>query len=159
MDYFNIIELNGKRLAVYKTGEIVFWDTKKGSRLEIGWNIHNPDVGRYNRYGIYNNKKKSKYLHHRIIAYAFLGLDINDSTQIIDHIDGNTFNNCVENLRIINSQKNSFNRKNIKGYTFDGYGYPAFLKLNGKRISLGYYKTAEEAHQAYLDGKEKYHKI
>jgi hypothetical protein len=29
--------------------------------------------------------------------------------------------------------------------------------LNGKTKSLGYYKTPEEAHQAYIDGKKKFH--
>ncbi len=100
---------------------------------------------------------------HRLIAYCFLGLDDIvgrlDKTNVIDHIDGNKLNNCVSNLRITNSSGNGQNRPNTKGYTFHKRDkkYQAEIKINKKSIHLGYYETEEEARQAYLEGKRKYH--
>jgi len=34
--------------------------------------------------------------------------------------------------------------------------YQSKIKINGKRTSLGYYHTVEEAHEAYVQGKIKY---
>jgi hypothetical protein len=46
---------------------------------------------------------------HRILGKAFLGLNIEDKKQMIDHIDGNGLNNSFENLRIVTNQENAKN--------------------------------------------------
>ncbi len=131
-----------------------FWRNKYWKIVE---NIDNTSNG-YNR--IYINKPIKR---HRIIAYCFLGLDDIvgrlDKTNIIDHIDGNKLNNCVANLRITNNSENSQNRPNTKGYYFkkSNQKYGAKIAINYKQIHLGYYDTAEEAHQAYLEGKRIHH--
>jgi len=38
-----------------------------------------------------------------------------------------------------------------------GNRYEARIGVNYKNISLGYFKTPEAAHQAYLDAKKKHH--
>jgi hypothetical protein len=35
--------------------------------------------------------------------------------------------------------------------------YRAGISVGGKHIGLGYFNNPEEAHQAYLDAKAKYH--
>lgn len=157
MDYFKIITLNDKRIAVYKTGEIVFWDTVKNQHHDIGWNIHS--IHKKKEY-IYYKINKIEYRHHRIVAYAFLGLDIEDKKSMIDHINGIRDDNRLENLRIVNNQQNNFNRHNAKGYQERLNGkFMARITINKKTIHLGYFDTEEEARNAYLEAKQKYHII
>ena len=60
-----------------------------------------------------------QYLLHRVLAMVFLGLDINNKTTVIDHLDGNGLNNDLTNLRICSNKENSRNKKNIKGVSYD----------------------------------------
>jgi hypothetical protein len=98
---------------------------------------------------------------HRIVAYLFLGLDIEDATKQVDHINGIRNDNRKENLRIVNNQINQWNRLTAKGYTFDKRSkkYRAVIVINMKHINLGSFNIEEEARQAYLDAKQKYHII
>ena len=98
---------------------------------------------------------------HRIMGYAFLNLDIENSKLEIDHIDGNRINNHISNLRIVSKQQNQFNRTKAKGFHFNKRikKYQAYIGVNSKMILLGLYTTEEEAHQAYLNAKIIYHPI
>lgn len=98
------------------------------------------------------------YLLHRIIAYLFLNLNIEDNKQVIDHIDGDTFNNKINNLRIVTNQQNLFNTK-AKGYSWNKNRnkFEASITLNKKKNHLGYFDTEKEARKAYLDSKIIYH--
>ena len=107
----------------------------------------------------YNNKKK-KIKIHRLIAYAYLNLDINNPKEMIDHIDGNTQNNNLFNLRIVNNTQNQWNN-NCYGVSFrkDNNKYRARICVNNKLIDLGSYEKEEDARKAYLDAKLIYHII
>ena len=84
-------------------------------------------------------------------------MNIPDGMQT-DHIDRNGLNNQKENLRVVTNQQNAFNQ-NAKGYTFNKpmQKFQAKIKLNGKQIHLGYFETASEAREAYLEAKKIYH--
>ena len=102
-------------------------------------------------------------LRHRIIAYCFLGLeDIVGKKNLdnsIDHLNGNRTDNRVDNLRITTNQGNSQNRKNTKGYTWNKQRnkWKAQIYTDKKKIFLGRFNTEQEARQAYLTAKAKYH--
>jgi hypothetical protein len=125
------------------------------------WRIveNNANTNGYNNIRI-NGKM---ILRHRLIAYCFLGLENIvgrlDKTNVIDHIDGNKINNHINNLRITNNSGNNQNRKDAKGYCFHKRDkkYQAQIMTNNKLIYLGLYETEEEAKEAYLEGKRKYH--
>jgi hypothetical protein len=96
-------------------------------------------------------------LAHQFIYYLEYGRLVDN----IDHIDGNTSNNKIDNLREISHQKNMFNIKKSKGYYFNKTmnKFIAGIKVDYKRKHLGSFDTPEEARQAYLDAKKIYHII
>ena len=103
-------------------------------------------------------------LEHRIVWYAnHQDWDIFDTrhSNEIDHINMNREDNRVENLRPVTSSENKFNTTTDKGYYWDSsrMKYAAQIKVKGEHIFLGRFDTDEEARNAYLKGKEKYHII
>ena len=149
-----ICEINGCKLQVSEDGR-VFRFNKKGDLLII----HNT-INHNNGYNQIRCNKKN-VLRHRIIAMCFLGLDINNKGLQIDHINGVRYDNHLTNLRVVTHQQNQHNHVNAKGYCFckKTKKYKAQIKLNNKTIYLGLFNTKEEAHQAYLNAKPKYHQI
>ena len=101
--------------------------------------------------------KRKCIMLHRLILNAPKGV-------CVDHKDGNTFNNTRENLRLCSQSQNLQNRRarqntHLKGITFrrDRNRWRARIKYNGKELYLGYYRTQEEAHAAYLEAARKYY--
>ena len=146
-----MITLDGVELMVFENGDIyrkLFnnWKLVKNTDNNTGYNeIHT---------------KMKRYKRHRIIGHTFLGLDINDTKQLIDHIDRDKLNNNITNLRIVDKQHNSFNT-NAKGYSFHKASnkFKAQIKLNNTSIHLGLFTTEQEAKAAYQAAKLIYHKI
>jgi hypothetical protein len=111
------------------------------------------------------NVDGKKYYVHRVVWIYHNG-DCGD--YLIDHIDGNKMNNEISNLRLSNKSLNGLNRNNaradsksnligvLSGFSKKGTRtFQARLTVNGQRIGLGNYKSAEEAHEAYKDAKKK----
>ena len=108
-------------------------------------------------------KRKSFQLHRLVYKahYPIWNIMDNSMNNCIDHKDGNKTNNHKDNLRVVTHQENCFNRTKAKGYCFNKKvnKWQAYIKVDGKRIHLGYFDTEEEARQAYLDAKPNYHII
>ncbi|HED1260374.1 HNH endonuclease [Enterobacter hormaechei] len=84
----------------------------------------------------------------------------------VDHINGNPSDNRIENLRLATHQQNMCNRKkridNTSGYPGVYFNkaankWRACIRVEGKRIHLGYFKTAQEAHDKYVEASKNYH--
>lgn len=84
----------------------------------------------------------------------------------IDHINGNTLDNRISNLRDVPSSlnqqnKRSANRNNETGYLgvyLDRGEKPrACIFANGRTIHLGAFDTVEAAHEAYVNAKRVLH--
>jgi hypothetical protein len=99
---------------------------------------------------------------HRLVADAFLELD---STLQVNHIDGNKHNNNLSNLEVVNCRANvqkyhlsKSGRNKLMGCFFHKTSglFQSEIKVNGKRVYLGYFKTEGEAHEAYLSAVSKY---
>ena len=150
---FRFLKIRNVKLFVMKSGLILRFFKTKGWR--IIQNINNKDG--YNR--ILLNKKKIR--RHRILGYAFLNLDINNKALQIDHIDGNKLNNHINNLRIVTHQQNHFNRTSAKGYSWSKKSnkWYATICANSKQFHLGSYLNEQDARQAYLTAKLKFHLI
>jgi hypothetical protein len=97
---------------------------------------------------------KTKLLHR--LVFENFGHNWNPELSV-DHIDNNKQNNCITNLRMATRQQQSFNtrvRKNsklqLKGVEQKSTNcFRARIMIDGKRTAIGYFKTKEEARQAY----------
>lgn len=88
---------------------------------------------------------------------------------LIDHINGNPSDNRIANLRVASHSQNCQNKRKalpssksgLMGAMFDNSTgrYRSRIRVGGKRISLGSFKTPEEAHDAYLKAKRNLHEF
>lgn len=126
----------------------------KGPR---GKNITNKEGAGYTSIKMIHNRKSYMVKCHQLAYYVVYG----KTCISIDHINGDKSDNRISNLREISIQKNTWNRKDVKGYTYrkDRNKFVARIIVDGKRIGLGHYETEEEAYKAYLDAKKVYHII
>lgn len=88
-----------------------------------------------------------QYTYHRIVWKLVTG---EDPPTIVDHHDGDEWNNKWENLRLATSSQNNSNcrRRNSHvhpGVHKKGNRYEVRIKVNGRGKRLGGYATAEEA--------------
>lgn len=96
------------------------------------------------------------YLLHRLI-WAWHHGDLPERAEI-DHKDRNRDNNQIDNLRVATKSNNMQNaacrsdsQSGLKGahhHRASGR-WSSFIRVNGRRISLGYFDTPMEAHEAY----------
>ena len=98
---------------------------------------------------------RSRY-EHRVLWESAFG-PIPEGMQI-DHINGKTKDNRLENLRLVTNQQNQYNRANVKGFTWEKNRgkWRAQITYNYKVIFLGRYDNIIDARAAYL---RKYNEI
>jgi len=106
-------------------------------------------------------KRKTIQLHRYLMDC------IPNDGKIVDHRDGNTLNCDTDNLRICTKGENNRNckknRKNTSGYKGVCWNkkyskWQTQIKVNSKRIWLGYFDTPELAYEAYCKAVPIYHK-
>lgn len=90
-------------------------------------------------------------------------------TNNIDHINGNPSDNRIANLRDVPQSVNLENQRRPRSNNQSGYlgvkpytrgkkkPWQAAIVVRGKQRSLGYFETAQLAHEAYLSAKRKFH--
>lgn len=78
---------------------------------------------------------------------------------VLDHINRNKLDNRRCNLRFVTRHTNNLNKNLGRGicYSERDKSWRAYITLNRKQISLGYYETEKEALIARADGEKKYH--
>jgi len=96
------------------------------------------------------------FVHH--FAYYWVYGKI---VHTIDHINGVKYDARICNLKEVTTQQNCYNRKPSKGCRFvkERNKWKAVIHVNRKSKFIGYFNTYEEAHEAYLREKKKYHII
>ena len=157
-------DINNKKLRINKNDslEIYSWRdyVKKPYWYKIKIVLHT-NKSDYQYYRIYINQKKCSL--SRILYKAHNpDWDITDNSMnnFIDHINTNSLDNRIENLRVVTHQQNQFNR-NAKGYSWNKQNkkWQTQIAFNGKIKYIGLFDKKEDAHIAYLKAKEFYHKI
>lgn len=147
---------NNKLPSVRMLKSLFVYDTKSRSCLtrrvsirggrgvgsEVGW----ADKDGYWIVGI----NYTKYRVHRIVFKMFHGKE----PVTVDHIDGNTANNKIENLRAATYRENQLNRKvnknNTSGYPGVGWHkhhkkWRVYARYAGGRLSLGMFALKRDA--------------
>lgn len=141
-----------------------FWKNKgRGRQL-------NKEVGSWDMYGYKTvrlgkqNNNKSYKLHRLAWFYATGEWPKHD----IDHLNGIRHDNRMENLRDVPRKMNLENQRKIKnrptktgliGAYFDSRKDMFYSRIShhDKSIYLGSFKTAEEAHNKYMETKRQIH--
>lgn len=145
---------------IFRNGTILKIDKRNGKwkLLKIKPNSH----GYYQLYLTNEEGDKRMFQLHRIIYGAYnKHFDLYDYSinNHIDHINGNTKDNRIHNLRRVTHQQNHFNETHAKGYCFHKRSkkYIAQIRVNNRNKHLGYFLTKKEARNAYLEAKKIYH--
>jgi hypothetical protein len=103
----------------------------------------------------YKSKPKVYYLQ-QIVAMAFLNHIIDGHNIVVDHIDGNPFNNNLNNLQLITQRGNASKAKYKKTSKYTGVCWDkhrnkwiSSIQINGSSIYLGRFEVDKKASQMY----------
>ena len=141
----------------YRDGRL-FWK-KSSQRRKIGDKAGSIVKNKY----IQIEHKNSKFLAHRTIFKMFHG----ETPAFVDHINGNTFDNKIENLRCATQAQNSQNSKiridnfwGVKGISFDKRSnkWGASVMVNNQAHWCGTYGSIELAESAVKSKREQLHR-
>jgi hypothetical protein len=163
--YRTVRDLN--EIVLYDTyAEIILYD-KDGFEKDRAL-IDIEDVEKCKGYK-WNLIPKEKYVKNHILGrlqnYIMNFKPPKDRSKVVNHINRNRKDCRKNNLEIttyqingINKGKQSNNTSGFPGVSWDNYHgkWEAHIKLNGKKIFLGYYVNIEGAVQARQNGEIKY---
>lgn len=139
----------------YRDGKI-FWKISP-----VGWIPIGAEAGSIGNHGYIEVEIFGKrYLAHRLIYAMHHGT----IPEVVDHIDRNTLNNRISNLRSSDKRLNSYNsglpsnnKSGVRGVSWckNRNKWVARFKLNGKYLWLGSYTCKDDAikirkHYEYL---------
>ena len=149
-----------KELFDYQDGQLI-WKVKKAQCVKIGsvagW--ANRDVHGQQYMNVELDGKSYKL--HRLVFMYHHGY----FPKRVDHIDGDRFNNRVENLREVTASQNAQNGKfrisNTSGYknvSFEKRNekWRVMLRVDGVNKSFGYYDDLELAGLVAAEARDKF---
>lgn len=135
---------------------------KRSGNSKVGYVVGSCKYDKYGNLKFLTVKYKNKsYVLNRLIWVIHYG---KWPTYQVDHKDRDPSHNWITNLRDIPGKLNALNkgtyRSNtlgVKGVSTEGNRFRCSITINSKKKHIGMFDTAEEAHAAYLEAKEKYH--
>lgn len=141
--------LDGVTLVPLTKGQFAFIDTIDAPEItKFNWTFLS--AGYAYRWDRTVTPKKCIYMHRAI--------NRTPDDKLTDHKDGNGLNNRRDNLRAATPGQNSMNsqlrtttRSGFKGVSYfpQTNRWRAYYRLNNKFKHIGFFKTPEEAHEAY----------
>lgn len=147
-----------------KYGDILSYDKNTGVltwKVDRGPKKAGSVAGYIDRHDYIKIMVLGKNLYAHRIAWELFNGKIPEDKEI-DHINGNTLDNRISNLRLASRTQNNANRKHHTSTPYKGVSYftrdnkwRARIKHNKHEIHLGYYNTPDEARTAYLSAANK----
>ena len=146
----------GNRTQAYRDGKTFLVDMDDYEEFVYGYRFRLNDKG-YVKYSGRKDGLNGKFLHRIIMDEP--------EDLVIDHINGDTFDNCRNNLRVVSQQENLMNRcmskrnkSGVSGVCWDKSTnkWKAEITYKYKKINLGRFDTLEETTKARKDAEMKY---
>lgn len=125
-------------------------------------NYNLKQLGARNARYIATKIKGKHYCVHKLIYLYHFGV----FPKQLDHINGNSLDNRIENLRLACTYENLQNRKTFSNNTSGCKGVSwhkkqnkwfVYLNINNKRKNIGYFKDFEFAEFVAQEARSKYH--
>ena len=155
MEYFGDNSLEWFTIPNHETYEITKCGKIRHKDTPYTLKTLRTDPAGYLRVSLWEDNHEWNPAVHRLIAQTFVPNPENKPQ--VDHINHNTLDIRIENLRWctqtennMNKDKQANNTSGFKGVTANGSGWTAQIGFNNEHFYLGHFKTKEEAHEAYL---------
>lgn len=149
MDFIDNLKLNLEYSPVSKTGLTWKISINGGRGIKIG-----DDAGSLSTSGYYRTRIRGvAYQNSRLIWMLFNG-EIPDDL-VIDHMDGNTKNNRIENLRLVDQGVNTRNRRTPRNNTSGIQGISLVNHRSGnKSWRAAYYSNDKKYSKSFPHSEE-----
>ena len=148
-----------------KTG-FLYWKHRKD--MPKSWNIRFANkkikTNSSSCVGILYKGQRFHVLYHRVVWCHYYG-KWPESNLVIDHKNGDYYDNSIKNLRLVTPTENNKNRSIPKNNTSGHIGirwskkaskWEAMIGANGQQVFLGYFKKKEDAIKARKEAEKKY---
>lgn len=159
-----ISQTHQKKNTYIFEGEYVVGITSNGDRFTIDvedYDLVSPYCWRQNSNGYFitQDRDGEQIRLHRLI------MGITDPEELVDHINHDTSFNAKCNLRVVSKSENmqnsvraENNASGVKGVSWTGRErrWRAYIKIDGRQIDLGYYKSFDDAVAARKAAEERY---
>ena len=145
---------------------ILYWKHRKDMRINWNnaWANKKITPSNVNMVGMTYNGQYYRTVYHRVVWCHYYG-EWPDSNLVVDHINGDHYDNRIKNLRCVTHSENAKNRKrpdnNKSGHQgviwYKQYEkWKASIINNGKYVFLGYFINKEDAIKARKAAERKY---
>lgn len=140
-----------------------FFEYSEESATGLVWLKNKQEAGYRGSSGYVVSVKGVFYSVHRIIYCLFF--KITDKNLVIDHLDGNFYNNKIKNLRLVSIRENNFNRKvqsnsnsgisGVRCYDSESRCIAAWVDKEGKENKKSFsYKKFKSKNLAFISACE-----
>lgn len=155
------------KLSVDEMAQLVAYNGDRGEFLSLNTyrtSNYGEPIGRKDKDGYLSLHVRGRSYRAHHVAWA---LTYGEWPEMIDHINGDRADNRIANLRKATCMQNSHNQR--KAHRDSAHGllgvdlnkskgrFRARIQVAGKRVTLGGFGSAEEAHLAYVAAKRKLH--